>query len=49
MRCIPFTKAAKPVWAKQLDELPRLVAYITILKFNYQTDLAAFHQFQRPT
>ncbi len=28
MSCTPLPKAAKPVWAKQLTRLPRLVVYV---------------------
>ncbi len=32
MSCTHFTKAAKPVWAKQLTRLPCLVVYV---KFQF--------------
>ncbi len=33
MSCTPLPKAAKPVWAKQLNRLPCLVVYV---KFQFE-------------
>ncbi len=51
---VRLQKAAKPVWAKQLTQLPCLVAYAKF-QFVYitkkligQSAFAGFHQFSRP-